>query len=380
MKNKEGTIIYVGKAISLKNRVRQYFQSSRNHTPKTAIGTSGQALISGGSGAPAFGTLGLTYGGTNANLSTVATGGIIYKGASALAGTGALTGVLKGNGSSAPSALTSTANYVAYWSDANTISGEQYLSVARGGTGTGSFTTGRVLFGNGTSAINSSANLFWDNTNSRLGVGTSSPAFKLHVVNSTSGNGSFPGGILIENTGATAGEATIAFKNITTATNYWIEGLNQGADLGWSYGGVFEGSYTKMTLLSTGKLGIGTLTPNELLEVAGYIRALSGYKVGTTEVIDSSGNMDYARIKNLPSYTIVEISGTSVAKDANYTFGGTYVTGGNRLKIYRDGIKQNMDTNSTAKDRDYWEVSTTQVRFNYNIPSDSVMEFIISPV
>ena len=29
-----GTIIYVGKAISLKNRVRQYFQSSRNHTPK----------------------------------------------------------------------------------------------------------------------------------------------------------------------------------------------------------------------------------------------------------------------------------------------------------------------------------------------------------
>ena len=28
------TIIYVGKAISLKNRVRQYFQSSRNKGPK----------------------------------------------------------------------------------------------------------------------------------------------------------------------------------------------------------------------------------------------------------------------------------------------------------------------------------------------------------
>lgn len=34
MHNKMDTIIYVGKAISLKNRVRQYFQSSRNHTPK----------------------------------------------------------------------------------------------------------------------------------------------------------------------------------------------------------------------------------------------------------------------------------------------------------------------------------------------------------
>jgi excinuclease ABC subunit C len=34
MKNDHGKIIYVGKAIVLKNRVRQYFQSNKNHTPK----------------------------------------------------------------------------------------------------------------------------------------------------------------------------------------------------------------------------------------------------------------------------------------------------------------------------------------------------------
>ncbi|SCG83880.1 UvrABC system protein C Protein uvrC [Proteiniborus sp. DW1] len=34
MKDKNEQIIYVGKAISLKKRVRQYFQSSKNHTPK----------------------------------------------------------------------------------------------------------------------------------------------------------------------------------------------------------------------------------------------------------------------------------------------------------------------------------------------------------
>jgi excinuclease ABC subunit C len=34
MHDKHDTIIYIGKAISLKNRVRQYFQSSRNLTPK----------------------------------------------------------------------------------------------------------------------------------------------------------------------------------------------------------------------------------------------------------------------------------------------------------------------------------------------------------
>ena len=34
MHNQRDEIIYVGKAISLKNRVRQYFQSSRNHSEK----------------------------------------------------------------------------------------------------------------------------------------------------------------------------------------------------------------------------------------------------------------------------------------------------------------------------------------------------------
>ena len=35
MKDADGHVIYVGKAINLKNRVRQYFQSSRNQTVKT---------------------------------------------------------------------------------------------------------------------------------------------------------------------------------------------------------------------------------------------------------------------------------------------------------------------------------------------------------
>ena len=37
MKDKTGTIIYVGKAKKLKNRVSQYFQDSANHSPKTRL-------------------------------------------------------------------------------------------------------------------------------------------------------------------------------------------------------------------------------------------------------------------------------------------------------------------------------------------------------
>jgi len=59
------------------------------------------------------------------------------------------------------------------------------LGVARGGTGAATFTAGRVLFGNGTSAINTSANLFWDNANSRLGIGTASPGRIYHTYGTT---------------------------------------------------------------------------------------------------------------------------------------------------------------------------------------------------
>ena len=35
MRDKSGTVIYVGKAKKLKNRVSQYFQDTASHTPKT---------------------------------------------------------------------------------------------------------------------------------------------------------------------------------------------------------------------------------------------------------------------------------------------------------------------------------------------------------
>lgn len=47
---------------------------------------------------------------------------------------------------------------------------------------TGSGTATRVAFWSGTSALSSSAALFWDNTNARLGIGTATPGTSLDVV------------------------------------------------------------------------------------------------------------------------------------------------------------------------------------------------------
>jgi hypothetical protein len=64
---------------------------------------------------------------------------------------------------------------------AGTITLAGTLAVANGGTGITTLDSGRVPFGNGTSAFGSNANLIWDNTNSRLGVATASPAHKLDI-------------------------------------------------------------------------------------------------------------------------------------------------------------------------------------------------------
>jgi hypothetical protein len=56
-------------------------------------------------------------------------------------------------------------------------------------------TIGRVLFQGTGNVLQQSANLFWDNTNNRLGIGTSSPLSPLHIVGSSLGTG------LIVNTG-----------------------------------------------------------------------------------------------------------------------------------------------------------------------------------
>jgi hypothetical protein len=56
------------------------------------------------------------------------------------------------------------------------------LVVGNGGTGLTSLTAGRIPYGAGTSALGNSTNLFFDSANTRLGVGTASPAVTASLV------------------------------------------------------------------------------------------------------------------------------------------------------------------------------------------------------
>lgn len=65
------------------------------------------------------------------------------------------------------------------------------LSMPRGGTGASSFTGGSILFSNSTSITQNNSNLFWDNVNLRLGIGTAQPTSTLDVAGDVSVSGNF---------------------------------------------------------------------------------------------------------------------------------------------------------------------------------------------
>jgi hypothetical protein len=56
------------------------------------------------------------------------------------------------------------------------------LPVANGGTGQNTLTANKVMVGNGTSGVLTPTNLHWNNVSELLGIGTSSPSYKLDVI------------------------------------------------------------------------------------------------------------------------------------------------------------------------------------------------------
>jgi hypothetical protein len=111
-----------------------------------------------------------------------------------------------------------------------------------GSTAISSGTDGRVLFQNG-GVLQQSANFFWDNTNSRLGVGTSSPSSPLHI--------------------SKGGGARINFGDSQNTVS-----IGSIEEIGDSAIGFFtQINNEKMRINSVGNVGIGTSSPTARLDI-----------------------------------------------------------------------------------------------------------------
>ena len=189
----------------------------------------------------------------------------------------------------------------------HTINWQGLLPLSRGGTGASSLTAGSILFSNGTSISQNNSNLFWDNTNNRLGIGTSSPASTLSV----NGNTSISGNLNV--TG-----------NITTTNLVPYTGAVNDVDLG-----TFD--LKARFLSSDGGGGIGLYNDGEVHFYSGQgeitkTGMISMYDDGQYRFAKIAGNvfavLDFSPLAADKTFTFPNISGTFGLLETDQTWSG----------------------------------------------------------
>lgn len=218
----------------------------------------------------------------------------------------ALTGDVTAAGPGSSTATLATVNSnVGSFTNANiTVNGKGLITAASNGAGgsggaIGTSTpliSGQVDFSTGVNTIGNNANFFWDNVNTRLGIGTSTPNHQLTVLGSgsnTSLTNTADSEINISNYNATNNNsAQLAFDTID-ASNVLVTGAKiAGQFTSHTAGAVsadlvflprLAGTLTERArLTSAGFFGIGSTTPGSLLSVGGNGTGTNFYDNATT--------------------------------------------------------------------------------------------------
>lgn len=266
------------------------------------------------------------------------------------------------------------------------------LPVNKGGTERSILTANKVLVGNGTSAVLQPTDLHWDNTNSRLGIGTALPNYRIVSEAASSGfryaalhtslaAGEWVG-FLYGNTGSTFQKCATIYES--------TDGFTRGKfhiALNNTTGSANNAAIAdaRLTVLSNGNVGIGTTSPGSRLDIASgslNVPATSGVTLGTAASFyhttgDATGN--FLLGTNVGGFRFVA-GGT----DAIYIGSTGNVGIGVNTPAYRLDVNGNFRADSIFTDIAGNAVfSTSDARLKKNIePMSSILQKInaLNPV
>jgi len=276
----------------------------------TAVGATGQVLVGNTGAAPSWaalsgiGVTSLSFGSTGLTPATATTGAI-------------------------------------------TVAGT--LGVANGGTGTATaFTAGSVVFAGASGVYTQDAsNFVWDDTNNRLGIGTSSPGARLET--SVTSAGATAEVLRLSNPGAGANtQAQINFS--TTSTSYATITGGYGAaapQMVFNLPSGTAGNYIwqisnneAMRIDTAGYVGIGTSSPSQPLTLGGSVANILIAPAVTTNNalirLTNAGGTSYIGLDN-------SAGGLGAAYGLHFYQGGAYPTvfstnGAERMRIDSAGF------------------------------------------
>jgi hypothetical protein len=169
------------------------------------------------------------------------------------------------------------------------------IGVAYGGTGTSTaFTTGSLVFAGASGTYSQdNANLFWDDTNNRLGIGTASPSSVLHISSATAS-----GLLRLSQTGTNIS----AIANFSTSGGSGEFSLDGSGNMVFrtQQGGLFfdnfaigsgdinfrtNGANTRMSISNAGNVSINNLTASQAVFTDASKNLVSIATTGTGSVV-----------------------------------------------------------------------------------------------
>jgi hypothetical protein len=182
------------------------------------------------------------------------------------------------------------------------------------GTLSGTGSAGQVTFWTGPGDLGGDNNLFWNNTNKRLGIGTTTPQTSLHVIGNVTAN-TFLGTINAANVssgqfGANTGGGNYSFPgNVGIGTTAPGQKLTiAGGNISFDTGGLIDAQ----TAIGAGANDLGITAPDYVWIKGGYATILGGTNVGPSPAVwisQSTGNVGIGTTAPQSKLHIVGASG-----------------------------------------------------------------------